>query len=1010
MDSDTKIEPEMPNSPPSSNNEIHSPAIAPLLTEVKATESHVEPEIKHEPPAQVPVSSSQNSCGKDIDLKAIESEMKGLDKPIKKEESSNIKEVTGRILTTVIPGSLTITEKKKHNPNKPFDSPVKRMEIPVRLVPAQEIMGQIKPLPISGMKKEPLLEDDIYEFKEPEPFEFSDIRSRKDCTKNRTQGSCLQEENESEAKVKKKGRPKKEGEDKSESESEIGSLTPQKRNLTISKEIKESPAKRIEVNKETPVKKEFKDYSRRPETFKPPEEKVVKDVVKEPLRIASPPCLQIKESGSPECIEKPFFIDFFNNGKEKQTQRMPLDIKDLKLDLSDSKESHFFGSSVVITPKKLPVKKDVISSIDPSIPIKSDPVDTTAPKPLKIDLRDDTSYRQEPPKIGVIPNSGSSNHIALVIDRPASAPILSRLPGGTPSHIMAPVVMPPVESRVLAKPVGIKPPIVESLSEKALVITPTTSVSTINSVKQEERNEGKLMPFSQRQQHIFPHLLNRSDPTEEKTHNITVPRTTSIITPVVVFPANTQPTNLQTIPESQITTLVVSSSSKVDVIDTKPIISKVEKPQPLERPKCESTVEESIEAVVLRARQDQNAVEEEKKESKIVEKRRRAPGRSKKLVSREFLPDTSEESDNDSKYEKAEHRQKRLKISDRAKHSPAKKAMRLSGEGEKTMKRCDEEERANDADEEDNECNFIPQKTTVKEAFKPRRKDNECEVEKEQQGDRDMSRFPKKKRTSTFRRPEDAEEAALGDLLCEETIPPGSPMPHDNLSADSESPAQMPAIKHEMPFASVPTGSSFSKRGPTLPPALQANFQKLQQLHPSVCIQSVSKPPTTSSQTFCPTPQPTIQPNVTITSVGPIQQLHHSLPSTKVSSVSSLSSFRGPSSVTSPISAFSTPARTLPTRTTLEVLPKNVVSSTNIYNPEGNIKLSGATSQAAQSSSPVMPSVDPILQKEEEPKAIIIRPNPQNPPNPPNPLPTLDNTPPTTPESIVSNLSDSPQR
>lgn len=890
---------------------------------------------------------SNSSCGKNIDLKAIESEMKGLDLPVKKVESTSnkngsAKEVTGRIVT-VIPASLTITERKQHDPKKPFDSLVKKMEIPVKLVPAQEVMGQIKPLPITDIKRESFLEDDIYEFKEPEPFEFSDIRSRKD---GRSKPPTPESFTENEPKVKQQKTPRlKKDSEGSEPDLPVLTTTPQKR---YGSSLRESPVNKGIDNKEANVKREVKDYSRKVAEPLRSDDKIIID---ESGRDNCPPVLHIKEIPLPEGADPSDMIDYFS--KDEILHQLPIDMKDHKFEITEhSKESHFLSSSVVITPKKMSSKKETVVADDVVItPIKGNKLyeDSINSKELGSLIYDgaSSSNRLRPVSISPIerPSVSSSHHVV-----------------STPAHIIAQSVMPPVDSRAIAKPVPRR-----FDHEKSQTSTYSDHMKT------DEKGDGKVIPFSKRQQHIFPHLLSRPEAEDERSEEVTIQRSTNVISsyhgkqplenmhidpPVLSLPEDPNVSISISSPKGTITT---------DIDKIAPLADKYKVDK--------KTVEESIEAVIMRATQEKSMAEDNssvKESPSKPDKRRRNPGRTKKL-SRELIPDTSEESDTDSKSDTLEQQRPKRRGTDGNKysHSPAKKTLRTADASKKAAQRLDEEDRANDADEEDNEGNFFSQK-----ASRCRKK----ESDDENPAQKDVRTLKKKRKVALSRRVDDGgEEIGLGDLLCKEVIPPGSPMPQDYLGVESSSPIhQSAALKQEMPFASLPTGSSFTKRTTTTHPNIPSSLQmSLQQLHPSVCIQAVSKSSNVQASNSAVSNASDLQPNVTITTLP--QNTHTSLPLN--------SKQPGSSGSKSPISVPGG-AKLIPTKSSMDKISKSPQSNND---DSSNIE---ATSRA-------------LSQSTSSPKNEISK---ISPPGRPSPLPPVDHTPPTTPESLTSTLSDSPRR
>ncbi|KAK8753356.1 hypothetical protein OTU49_004052, partial [Cherax quadricarinatus] len=494
----------------------------------------------------------QEPCGKDIDLNAIMSEMKGLDKPIKKEEDRVLKETTPRLIP-VLPATYTAAEKKSS------ESPVKQC---LEALPKRITESPVKPIMQDATKllspKLESLEDDIYEFKEPEPFDFGEMRARKDVRIKTNIGVVASEEAEAESKDKKKMRPRKdikEGEsEKTESDSDTSP----------------SPQKRLVLPRESPVKRSLPDSK---ENILVQSEGNITPDKKDTIAVTA-------------IITPP--------GKVLLKRDTPLKVE----------------PSVVSIPEAKIIKPEFSKSPSP----KSSPADSSkSPSPLKEPIR----FHMIPVKTKSIAN----------IERPVAS--LSKAIGSP--HLLTQAVMTVIESKALAKPVPKQT--FDVKAEKSPLPTKT-----------DEKADAKVIPFSQRQQHIFPHLLNRSE-NNEKLKDI-LPRVT---TPYIQSPS------IETVPTSESGSLSQSSSD-------------------IDRIKRESSVEESIEAVVKRARQDQDEQEELcKTDSKLSpDKKRRTSGRMKAL-SCQFVHDTSEESDSDSRLSRPD-------IERRSRRG------RLYGEGEKLVR------------------------------------------------------------------------------------------------------------------------------------------------------------------------------------------------------------------------------------------------------------------------------------------------------------------------------------
>lgn len=711
----TRVSVERRTNPPSTSSASSTPTSEPCL----ATGTYVEKPVKEikvkSPPVDIKKEEEEGEepkpCGKDIDLNAIMSEMKGLDKPIKKEEDRTVKEMPPRIIAAPALVIMPFASPEK----KCVETPVKKCleSIPKKTESPSKPVAQ-EPVKLLSPKLESL-EDDIYEFKEPEPFDIGEMRARKETRTKNSIGVVGAEEPADSEKFKKKARTRKEGDtEKNESDSD-NSLSSQKK-LALSRE---SPSKRL-------------------------------------------PCDSKESVNVVECSTTP-----------------------------EKKESPAASPPVIATPSKVIVKKETPVKLEPSMGsltdvkvIKPEMPKCPSPKLVQGEMPKSPSPLKEPLRMAGTPVKTKT---LTGVDKTVVTP---HKPVGASSHILAQAIMPIIESKALAKP--IPKPTFEPKLEK------------VPQVKVEEKVEPKVMSFSQRQQQIFPHLLNRPETTEKVKERI-------IASPMQ------SPSRETSIQDSSVSNI---SGSDVDRI------------------KRESSVEESIEAVIKRARQDQTDKLEESDKSETKpspDKRRRTSSRVKKVISREFLPDTSEESDSDCRNPRldAERRMRRGKIgSDGEKLSPLKRVYKPMSETEKKKeKRDDDDMDDEDADEDDDEergpMMRVIGKCGVFKKEENKMSNNEKEEEEdEEEVESQLSRKkPRASASATPKRLEEEEtETGLGDLLCEETIPPGSPMTHDPISADTDAP-QRQEIKNEMPFASVPTGSSFGKRGPVPAPQQHSSSQ-----------------------------------------------------------------------------------------------------------------------------------------------------------------------------------------
>ena len=929
--------------------------------------------------------------GKDIDLKQIESEMKGLDKPMKKEDDRSLKDTLPRIVSLVVPASLNMLDKKHTGTDVLVkrigsESPLKRVEIQVKTVnPHDQLSKQMM------TQKRENKGFDIYEFKEPEPFELGEIR-RKDG-KTKSGGSNLSDEGEQEVmKVRRKGRPKKEGRDdsdKSESDSDT-SVSPQKK-MSLSKE---TPVKRLDASdimssdlispdkKEipeslmTPKKSTIKGESSRQDTQSPihmeiprtpgskisaidiksttpnkdhtkilpspnksKSERQLPGTVSPQVRLvganirpgtpvrhqnpgnyhpSSPQGLVRYQGpvtypgpGSPQNIAKPVTLKTKN--PNPQTYPGSAVLRNLSTSLSISTTvanlSHVgapHSSPKSVSPRstsqgnlEIPLSQSPpppvlaqprvvqanISSIStvpttsyittisqqtrisspnsniasyvgkpklsvqtvqanrvpqslPNRPLSSVVQAAITPNSLNVPTSTNIAFTQSV----VISQTGSNNtsqvtsDITATVSTNTKSGLLNRSnsplstvqqisssqsnsvknksqyesgsssqmsnPTGTLGtsntqvtaasqanpviHLLAQVVMPPKESKALAKPVS-KVNIDNKLDKNA---------SSSSNQKIDDKNDPKVIPFSQRQQIIFPHLLNRPESSEKiKDIQLKIPN------PGLASGTLSLPATSQSLPEPP----TLTETSLPENSETERLLQ-------------EASVEESIEAVVQRAREDQSsndAQELNKPESKGSERRRRSSNRTKKVLSREFVPDTSEESDSDSKPSsiEMEKRIKRSKNADEDQNKSIKKSKPSEHDNHPRRKSSDDI-----STHAENDGSRVPNPQSTAKDIKidsSLQSDVHGQAKRESEISEKESRFPRKKLRScaTPKRLEDEVETGLGDLLCEETIPPGSPMAQESNLGESDA-SNRPDVKHEMPFASVPTGSSFGKRGP----------------------------------------------------------------------------------------------------------------------------------------------------------------------------------------------------
>ena len=406
-----------------------------------------------------------------------------------------------------------------------------------------------------------------------------------------------------------------------------------------------------------------------------------------------------------------------------------------------------------------------------------------------------------------------------------SSVITSQTNNSTPSatqanpviHLLAQVVMPPKESKALAKPISKlnsdkhleKTTSTTSTSIVSTVVASTTSTIITTSTKSEDKNDPKVIPFSQRQQHIFPHLLNRPEPGDKykETTIKSVSTSTSYVSPCPPSTSDDSSSS-QDVSKSQ-----SMSDTSAESQDTSSKNTEVSTQTTTSKNKSESSNSNDIS-------------ENSKTENKPPDKRRRSSNRIKKVLSREFIPDTSEESDSDNSKQSQDIDKKGNKNNTEEDNGNVNKISRKSrtSEMEKNIARrksCDD----NTTSEDERKCASSDSKLSnskEKDSINTRTSESLSESEsianisskRESEISEKEARLPRKKLRScvTPKRLEDEVETGLGDLLCEETIPPGSPMAQETNTGDSDTSSRAD-IKHEMPFASVPTGSSFGKRG-----------------------------------------------------------------------------------------------------------------------------------------------------------------------------------------------------
>merc|ERR1711956_95465 len=119
-----------------------------------------------------------------------------------------------------------------------------------------------------------------------------------------------------------------------------------------------------------------------------------------------------------------------------------------------------------------------------------------------------SSYKQSvalSERSGLIPSSGSSVGAPVKQGDPVDSqkPTTTILTPAKPAHLLAQAV-PPVQSRAMAL---VKPKSTHEFKTE----------KSAQSLKAEEKViDAKVISFSQRQQHIFPHLLNRPTELQDK--------------------------------------------------------------------------------------------------------------------------------------------------------------------------------------------------------------------------------------------------------------------------------------------------------------------------------------------------------------------------------------------------------------------------------------------------------------------------------------------------------------
>ena len=695
--------------------------------------------------------SDPNSCSKDIDLKAIESEMRGLDRPVKKEEEISMS-ITPTPHAYDGPRLQRLNLEKKQQENSSAAAKKTAETTPTKATDSSSRSESVK--------KEDCFEDDIYEFKEPEPFEIGEMRSRKDGRNSKGGMGSPQEAEEQDgtwANKRKKG--KKEGDTTDASGSDSDSSPCKKMHWDTEQK---------EDKKETPVKKDFK-----------------------PSPVKREGSFELESLSSSKKDPDTPKTEIMNEQNSDSNTLVNANSEDVTSSLSSSVLS-IGGLKMAVGPNAVcPIAK-VIPKKETVLPKPLHAISATDIKVVKLDISASGSPLSKLSQGEVVGKVTSIARPKMDIGAPLSQakPVAS-------CHIMAQVMAPkPAKAiiKALPKDVSSKSQFPEPSNPQQLssstssivqpplppsnITVPTSQVSN----KLEDKGDSKIVPFIKRQQHIFPHLLNRPAGAESPTPG-DQKKLPPVESPALKTVNKTKPNS----------TIDLANPSEKEEVSNDPGQELKTETDKTSKGILSSTssVGESIESVIQKARQKPNNSEGDSSPDKSLP--RSTPEKRKKPSSKGKNDDNSD-LDNKSKNDN-EWRHKKVKLSD----SPNDVKLKRDSVGKRQYgKRKDDSDKSLDEDRDDlasddEDCKFSPVQ-----AFKKQRL--HCFAKKVESSGPDTEEDSIKGETEDGET--DTSEVGLGELLCEETIPPGSPMTQETGEAEISVEGQYgPTVMPPSPFA-----------------------------------------------------------------------------------------------------------------------------------------------------------------------------------------------------------------
>lgn len=784
-------------------------------------------------------------CCKDIDLKAIESEMKGLDRPIKKEEGANTLPHSydgprlQRMNLERKPPEVYTNKRLCDSPNEKHDPIVLLHKTP----PDDKINCKYSSDPKSSSYD--CFEDDIYEFREPEPFEIGEMRSRKEGRGSRGSLASPQDESEVEPKSgKKKPRPRRDIDSDASSETESESVISPKK-ICWDKEG-------ISKLETTPNKNDFRLTSIKKEVDIDEQHPTIRETHATPSNVdvkSEMPC-SVSSSVTP-------------TNTAAVTTSGSAEIPSLPLANASVIRNNILSVPNVSCPLKTAARKE------PTVLPKSmQPINATDIKVVKLDMSaagSPLSKLSQGEVVGKVtsiacPRLDFNNTGANV----SGSGITATRVVSAGSHILA-QVLPPKQSRALAKlskdapPNTNTTPVSTTDPDESIAFgqaqqcsspnpSPVGSIRAVNahpmnlstasgktSNNEEENSAGavlKAMSFIKRQQQIFPHLLNRpggDNSASEAAKSCTGVAITNQVSPPSGLRASAVPTSVQPLTGSppsgtaqhpQDMQHPLGAGTGTPAKDLRPFsptqfgepklqsehppcqlsmehVSNTGAYKAISSPPAQSSVGESIESVIQKAIQNtgQYSMNESFEENSLSDSGK-SPDKKRKLVGRGKKKDVSEafESDEVKLKTDLEKRNKKFKSESFFARSPKRENTKKH-----VGKRKDDEENCESKCDSDHDSSFIIEdnskiqsdSTPVRSLRKKQRGASTPKLFEEQHkvsAEVDEEEQSKQMAESSDVMDTDAAEAetGFGDLLCEETIPPGSPMTQDTLVSDTE--------------------------------------------------------------------------------------------------------------------------------------------------------------------------------------------------------------------------------